>query len=448
MIAFVLLSALLGSPSAGEAVTFSRHVMPILQKRCQTCHRPGDIAPMSFLSYREVRPWAKSIREKVLSRTMPPWHADPQHGVFANDRRLAQDEIDTLVRWVDGGAREGDRADLPPPLPLEEAWSIGQPDLVLPMTEAYTVEANRQDQYIYFAIPANLTEERFIQAIEFHPGNRKVVHHGLVFLKAKGAPLPNRSQTENFNKVAGFPLFKGQGDALRVDPAAPVHDDACALPDGGSAMPGNLTSGRRPLIHSFAPGSRGDVWPEGTAIQMPADSELMLQLHYVTTDTVEKDRSSVGLIFAKERPKQIVEQQWVQNYYFKIPAQARSHEARACHTFKKDVEIRALGPHMHLRGKDMELKAFAPGSGAETLIRVPAYDFNWQTTYVLKEPKLLRAGTRLEVTAHFDNSANNPFNPDPAAEVRWGDPTTDEMLIGIVFYTEKLAEPNPEQRKP
>ncbi len=446
MIAFVLCSALLANAAGGETVSFSKHVMPILQKRCQNCHRPGDIAPMSFTSYREARPWAKSIREKVLNRTMPPWHADPQHGNFSNDRRLTQDEIDTITQWVDGGAREGDRADLPPPATLTEEWSIGQPDLVLPMTEEYTVETKGQDQYIYFAIPTHLTEERFIQAIEFRPGNRTVVHHGLVFLKAKGTPLPSRSQTDYYNKVAGFPLFKGQGDAIRVNPAAPVHDDACALPDGGSAMPGNLTAGRRPLIHSFAPGSRGDVWPEGTGIRIPADTELMLQLHYVNTDTVEKDRSSVALIFTKERPKQIVEQQWVQNYYFKIPAQAKNHEVRACHTLTKDVEIRAVGPHMHTRGKDMELKAFAPGASAETLVRVPAYDFNWQTTYVLKEPRLLPAGTRLEVTAHFDNSPGNPSNPDPAAEVRWGDPTTDEMLIGIVYYTEKLPPANPAPR--
>lgn len=442
MIGFMLCSTVLAA-AAGEPVTFSRQVMPILQKHCQSCHRPGDIAPMSFLNYREVRPWAKSIREKVLNRTMPPWHADPQHGVFSNDRRLKQDEIDTLVRWVDGGAREGDKADLPPPAAFDEEWSIGKPDLVLTMTEEYTVEAKGQDQYIYFAIPTELAEERFIKAVEFRPGNRTVVHHGLVFLKAKGAPLPSRSQTEVFNKAAGFPLFKGEGDALRVDPAAPVHDDACALPNGGSALGGNLTAGRRPLIFSFAPGSRGDVWPEGTGMRMPPDSELMLQLHYVNTGTVEKDRSSVALIFTKERPRQIVEQQWVQNYYFKIPAQAKNHEVRACHTLKKDVEIRAIGPHMHTRGKDMELKAFAPGGNGETLIRVPAYDFNWQTTYVLKEPKLLPAGSRLEVTAHYDNSPGNPSNPDPSADVRWGDPTTDEMLIGIVYYTEKLAPASP-----
>jgi hypothetical protein len=445
MTGFLLVCAAVAT-AADEGVTFSRQVMPILQKHCQTCHRPGDIAPMSFLSYGEVRPWAKSIREKVISRKMPPWHADPQHGVFSNDRRLRQDEIDTLVRWVDGGAREGDRSLLPPPVAFQEGWAIGQPDVVLPMTEEYTVEAKGQDQYIYFAIPTNQTEERFIQAIEFRPGNRKVVHHGLVFLKPKGVPLPSRAQTEVFNKVAGAAMFKGEGDALRVDPQAPVHDDGCELPNGGSALSGSLTSGRRPLVHSFAPGTRGDVWPEGMGLRMPADTELMLQLHYVRTDETEKDRSSVGIIFAKQRPKQIVEQQWVQNYYFKIPAQAANHEARACHTLKKDVEVRGIGPHMHVRGKDMEVKAFLPGGRSETLVRVPAYDFSWQTTYLLKEPKLLPAGTRLEVTAHFDNSAANPFNPDPKAEVRWGDPTTDEMLIGIVFYTERPAEAKPEEK--
>ncbi|MCI0410672.1 MAG: heme-binding domain-containing protein, partial [Acidobacteria bacterium] len=302
--------AALATMAADRPVTFNRDVMPILRKSCQGCHHPGDIAPMSFLSYEETRPWAKSIRENVLKGMMPPWHADPRHGVFSNDRRLTREEIDTLVRWVDAGAPEGDPADLPPPVTFQEEWTIGKPDAVLPMTDEFTLYPKGQDQYHYFAIPTNFTEDRYIQAIEFRPGNRKVVHHGLVFLKRRGAPLRSRSNgdLERYNKRVGFPLFKVEGDVLRVDPAAPVHDDACGLPDGGSALPGDVSSGPSPLIHSFAPGSRGEVWPEGTGIKIPADSELMLQLHYVQSDTVEKDRSSVGLIFTKELPKQLIQQ--------------------------------------------------------------------------------------------------------------------------------------------
>jgi hypothetical protein len=427
-----------GALWAEPPTTFSKDVMPILQARCQSCHRPGEIAPMSLLTYQEARPWAASIRENVLEGTMPPWHADPQFGSYSNDRRLAREEIDTLVRWVDSGAPEGDRGDLPPPVKFEEGWTIGKPDVVLSMTEEYTVDPKGQDRYIYFSIPTNFSEDRFIRAIELRPGNRKVVHHALVFLKKKAAPVRSRSQgdMDRFNRAVGFPLFKVEGDVLRVEPAAPVHDDACGLPDGGSALPGDVTEGSQPLIYSFTPGARGDVLPEGTGIRMPADSELMLQIHYARADTVEKDRSSVGLIFATEPPEQLFHQQWVQNYYFKIPAGADNHEARGCHTLNKDVFVRAVLAHMHLRGKDMEVKAFLPGGGVETLLLVPAYEFNWQTTYWLAEPRFLPAGTRLEANAHYDNSRRNPFNPDPEVEVRWGDPTTDEMLIAGVAYTE------------
>ncbi len=446
-----LLTGMMAAASAAGAEpppTFSKHVVPILQRSCQGCHRPGDIAPMSLLSYQETRPWAESIRENVLKGAMPPWHADPQHGVFSNDRRLTRDEIDTLVRWVEGGAPEGDPGDLPPPVQFEDGWTIGKPDVVLSMTEEYTVDPKGQDRYIYFAIPTSFTEDRYVQAVEFRPGNRKVVHHALVFLKSKSAPLRSRSQgdMDRFNKEVGFPLFKVEGDVLRVEPASPVHDDACGLPDGGSALPGDVSEGPSPLIYSFIPGARGDVLPEGTGIKMPADSELMLQIHYARADTVEKDRSSVGLIFTKERPKRLFHQQWVQNFYFKIPAQAENHEVRGCHTLTKDIEVRAILPHMHLRGKDMEIKAFYAGGEAEMLLRVPAYDFNWQTTYWLEEPKVLPAGTRLEAKAHYDNSRRNPFNPDPKAEVRWGDPTTDEMLIAGVAYTETVrAATSPER---
>jgi hypothetical protein len=442
-----IVTAFAAAVSADEAPTFTKDVVPILQKRCQGCHRPGDIAPMSLFSYQETRPWAASIRENVLKGTMPPWHADPRYGVFSNDRRLTREEIDTLVRWADAGAPEGDRADLPPPAKLEEGWSIGKPDLVLSMTEEFAVDPKGQDRYLYFAIPTNFEEDRYVKAIELRPGNRKVVHHALVFLKPKSAPLRSRSQgdMDRFNQVVGFPLFKVEGDVLRVERAAPVHDDACGLEDGGSALPGDVSEGRSPLIYSFTPGARGDVLPEGIGIKIPKESELMLQIHYARSDTVEKDRSSVGLIFTREQPKQLIHQQWVQNYYFKIPAHAENHEARGCHTLKKDIELRAILAHMHLRGKDMEIKAFYPGGEGETLLRVPAYDFNWQTTYWLKEPRLLPAGTRLEATAHYDNSRRNAFNPDPEAAVRWGDPTTDEMLIAGLAYTERpTAAASPE----
>jgi len=223
--------------------TFTKDVMPILQERCQTCHRPGEIAPMSLMSFQEVRPWARAIREKVLARAMPPWHADPGIGEYSNDRRLSDREVQTIVRWVDAGAPEGNPADLPAPRTFVEGWSIGQPDAVFTMTDEFKVSAAGGDEYIYFAIPTHFTEDKYVLAIEIRPGNRRVVHHVLAFLQRGGAGVPQRGP-QNQNRMAGTNLFTGEGSAIWVADDAPVQDNECPLPNVFEDRFGDLTRRR------------------------------------------------------------------------------------------------------------------------------------------------------------------------------------------------------------
>jgi hypothetical protein len=383
---------------------------------------------MSFLTYEDTRPWAESIKENVATRTMPPWHADSHNGEFKNDRSLSQGEIETFIAWADSGAVRGKTSEAP--APAEPAgWAIGEPDLVLTMQEEYEIAAEGTDEYIYFAIPTNLTEDRYVKAVEVRPGNRSVVHHVLAYVQPGGTGVVSRS-SEAANEDLEFPLFFNAGEALRVLPEAQVHDDGCTLPDGGSATPMDMTAGPVKLISTFAPGSRGDVYPDGLGKLVPKGSEILFQVHYNKTGKVERDRTSIALVFTDEPPPKIVEAYWVSNYYFRIPPGMAAHEVKGCYAFDKDVEILSYFPHMHVRGKDMKIEAIYPGGGTEVLLNVPRWDFNWQTTYWLLAPKRVPAGTRIVVTAHYDNSRRNPFNPDPTATVRWGDPTSDEMMIG------------------
>lgn len=422
---------------AKSDVTFTKDVAPIFYRNCVVCHRPNDLAPMSLLSYRDARPWAKSIREKVVTKQMPPWYADPHYGEFSNDRRLSQKEIDTVVAWVDQGANEGDAKDLPPAPQFVEGWHIGKPDAVLTMTEEHTVEATGPDDYLYFTIPTNFKEDRWIQAAEVRPGNKRVVHHVIVFVQTpemvalmKAASQPGRSSSMMPQ------VFYRDGTLNRVRPDAPVIDDGCGNDNGGSAF------GRRgdgplsgAMLAGYAPGKDWDVWPEGLAKKIPAGSNIVLQMHYSkTTGSQEKDRTSVGLIFAKEPPKKMVITHAVANHYFRIPPSANNHEVTACHEFDKDVNLINYMPHMHVRGKDMKYEVVYPDGRHETLLSVPNYSFSWQQVYWLKKPLFIPKGSKFIVTAHFDNSAKNKYNPDSTKSIRFGDPTYDEMMIGWMDY--------------
>ena len=434
-----------GSANSGgkKEVTFNKDVAPIFFKNCAECHRPNDIAPMALLNYKQARPWAKSIKEKVVSREMPPWSPDPAHGDFRNDKRLSQKDVDTIVAWVDGGAKEGNAKDLPPvPEMAKGGFSIGKPDVVLEMAEEYTVDPNAPDNYINFFIPTNFTEDKWIQAAEIMPGNRKVVHHVIAFIQtpqmmAKRAEAAKSGGQKLGARTANGSMFYLDGTLRRVRQDAPVMNDTCGQasaqrPAGGGGGNGEANEGA--LLAGYAPGKEVDAWPVGMAKKVPAGSTLMFQMHYSSfrgsLDKPEKDRTKVGIIFAKEPPEKMILTSGVVNATFKIPAGADSHEVVACQTVPRDFQILNYMPHMHLRGKDMKYEIIYPDGKRETLLWVPKFNFNWQDTYYLKQPLNVPKGSKFIVTAHFDNSTKNKYNPDATKDIRWGDPTYDEMMIG------------------
>ena len=420
--------------SAARTVTFSKEVAPIFFKNCAECHRPGESAPFSILSYKDVRPWAKSIKEKVANRTMPPWHADPHFGEFSNNRTLSQQEIDTILAWVDGGAAEGNPKDLPAAPKFADGWNISAPDLVIPIPEEYTYKAGA-DEYQYFDVDTNFKEDKYVVMAEARPGNRKIVHHIIAFIIPPGSANMARMNTEQRFKAMEAALktspFYRDGYLLRMRPEQPVVDDGCESKNqrGG---------GGDQFLTGYAPGHNADIWEAGVGKRIPAGSIIRFQIHYSNQtlggNETEKDRSMVGLVFAKEPPKKLMTTNSIGNMFFKIPAGADNHRVTACRTLRRETTIYALMPHMHLRGKAMEYKVFYPDGKTETLLNVPRYDFAWQTNYTLKEPKLLPKGSKIMVTAYFDNSTKNKFNPDPTKEVRYGEPTYDEMMLGFMDY--------------
>ena len=379
------------SGPAKPTATFTKDVAPILFNRCVACHRSGEIAPMSLLSYQEVRPWAKSIRQRVVDRSMPPWSADPHYGKFSNDPSLSQKEIDTIVNWVDAGAPKGDDKDLPPTPKFVEGWSIGKPDVVLTMQEEYSVPADGTVPYLYFSIPTGFKEDKWVQALEIKPGNRSVVHHVIAFTQEPGV-----------NRRAD-----GGGEAQR-----------------GRGQLGGIT-----------PNKTGVVLAPGTARLVKAGSNIVFQMHYTTNGEAAKDRTSIGLIFAKEPPTRTLVTGNALNARFAIPPGESNYEVKSSSTMKEDVHLTSFMPHMHFRGKDFTYTAVYPDGRSEILLSVPKYDFNWQLTYVLEKPVALPKGTRLDCVAHFDNSTKNKYNPDPTKEVRWGDQTWEEMMIGWFSFT-------------
>lgn len=425
--------------TAPKNVTFNKDIAPIFFKNCAECHRPGEGAPFSALTYKDVRPWAKSIKEQVAARQMPPWHADPHIGQFSNDRRLTQAEIDTITAWVDGGAKEGEAKDLPAAPKYSEGWTIGTPDVVISMPDEFTLDASGPDEYQYFDVPTNFTEDKYIQLAEARPGNRKVVHHILAFVVPGSAPNLSKIPKEQRDKMLEMslknsPMYR-DGHLIRIKSDQPVHDDMCnAAPDISRRSVDNDS-----FLVGYAPGRNVDVWPAGTAKRIPAGSIIRFQLHYSkVAGSVQKDRSSIGLVFSKEPPKKLMVTRAVSNIYFQIPAGADKHKVTACWTPQEDMVVYGLMPHMHYRGAAMEYRLTSPDGKERVILNVPNYSFAWQTNYVLKQPLLIPKGTKLQVTGMFDNSAKNKFNPDPTKAVRWGEPTYDEMMMGFMdFVVEK-----------
>ena len=379
-----------GAQTGKREVTFNQHVAPIFYKHCAECHRSGEIGPMSLLTYKEARPWAKSIREKVISREMPPWHADPSHGQFHNDRRLSQAEVEAVAAWVEGGAKEGEAKDLPPAPQFIAGWNIGRPDETFAIPEQ-AVPAEGVVKYQYFSVPTNFKEDRWVTAAEIRSTGRSVVHHVIVFVQ----------QPES-------------------------------------------TSREGRLLAGVAPGEQPTRFLPGYGKKVAAGSKLIFQVHYTPNGKEATDVTTIGLKYAKEPVKHEVLTRPIMQTKFAIPPGEANYEVRSAYTFGETVRVYSFMPHMHLRGKDFEYKAVFPDGSSKILLSVPKYSFNWQTIYAPREPVLIPKGTRIECVAHFDNSANNKFNPDPTKEVRWGDQTWEEMMIGwVTFFRDGEEPPKP-----
>jgi len=427
MTARVLLFGLLAL-SLASAATFTKDVAPILFTHCAGCHRPNDIAPMSLLDYKSARPWAKAIREAVVSRKMPPWFADPHYGSFANDARLSDAEIDTIRAWVDAGAPEGDMRDLPRAPEFVEGWRLGKPDLVIDIGQDFRVKPG-QDSYEHFVVPANFTGGRWIRAAEIRPGNRRVVHHVHVSVVADASEAGSTS-IESMTALSSFLVRDGTLTRVRMD--APVVDNACAanLPD----LP-YLHGFQEGALASYLPGRAPDVFPDGSAKWIPAGSKFEFVIHYArTSDARQTDRTGVGLYLAPAPPDRILRRMDLRNFFFRIPPGDASHEVKRCYTFERDKLLLSITPHMHYRAHDVTYQLVRPSGRTETLLVVPHYDFNWQLVYRLKEPLLVEKDSRLIVTAHYDNSPNNPANPDPSQVIRWGDKSEEEMMTSWIEY--------------
>jgi len=398
--ACALFAGLSGVARAADApVTFTKDVAPILYKSCVECHRPTMFAPMSLLTYDDARPYARSIKQRVVSRIMPPWGADPAHGEFKNDPRLSQAEIDTIAAWVDGGAVKGNDADLPKAPQFADGWTIGKPDAVFTMEEEYDIPATGVIPYQYLRVPTHLTEDKWIQAIEIRPSANAQVHHVLAYTQPAGQPI-------------------NQGGAL------------------GPTNIGGVT-----------PNKPGITFEPGVARLLRGNSDLIMQMHYTTNGKPSKDRTRIGVIYAKQPPTKLQAGGMVLQPRFVIPAYDGNAEVKGTTTLQRDTVMTSLTPHMHVRGKDMTYIAHYPDGTDEILLSVPKYDFNWQISYELKTPKVLPKGTIVEVIAHYDNSAANKFNPDPSKDVKWGDQTFEEMMIGFWSTVVPVPVATPSSRR-
>jgi hypothetical protein len=420
-------------PAAPPAPTYSRDIAPILYKNCTTCHRPGEIGPMSLLTYKDARPWAKSIAARVEAGTMPPWHADPSIGEFENDRRLSPADKDTIARWVAGGAPEGDPAELPAPPKYADGWLIGQPDAILTMQEDYAIPASGTIAYQYFEVPTSFAEDRWIQAFEVRPGNRTVVHHVIVYTRPPAPAAPPTPAAQSGPRPA--PLFefaKGMEIPAGQTGGRPLPAAERKAP-GPNDRPAPRTLG--PSIGAYVPGTSTRVFPTGTAARLAAGSTLVFQMHYTTTGKPATDRTSIGFIFSKTPPPTELRFTALINGSLHIPAGDPDYRVDAEMTINRDVTLWAMLPHTHVRGKQWQYDVTFPDGRKEALLVVPKYDFEWQTEYLLKRPLRLPKGTTLHATAWYDNSPRNKSNPDPTKDVWWGDQTWEEMMFTGLTYS-------------
>jgi hypothetical protein len=404
MFALVTLAAAVSAPP-----TFSKDVAPLLWKNCASCHRPGEVGPFPLLTYKDAAKRADFLAEITASKRMPPWKAEPGYGSFHDARTLTSAEIDTLAAWAKAGAPEGDPQDLPPAPKFPDGWQLGEPDLVLTMPEPFTVRAGGRDVQQCFVIPVPIDADKTVSAVEFRPGNRKVVHHAILYLDGTGAAR----KKDEAEKGPGYSSFGGPG----------------ILPTGG--------------LGAWVPGQTPRHLPDGVGRLLRKGADLVLQIHYHPSGKEEVDRSSVGVYFAKKPVSKYVAAIGLRNRDIDIPAGEKNfrREARS-EPLPVDAYAIAIGPHMHNLGREMKVYARTPAGTEIPLIWIKDWDFNWQGSYHFSAPVKLPKGSVLKMEARYDNSADNPRNPsDPPKRVRWGEQTTDEMcLCGVQVITDTTAD--------
>ena len=412
------------NPAAPTTITFNKDVLPILQNNCQVCHRAGEVAPMAFGSYQETRPWAMAIKSAVLSKKMPPWFADPRYNHFSNERKLTPQQIKMLVSWADNGAPEGDAKDRPAPVQFVERWNIGKPDMVIEMPSAFPVPAEGTVDYQYIVIPGNFKQDTWVTAAEVRPGNRAVVHHVIAFVRPPGSKWMK-------DALPGVPYVpkkeKAEANKAEANKENPEGQRQGERPRGGRQRDGGITDAEN--LTGYAPGLQPLVLHDSAKL-VKAGSDIVLQLHYTANGNAGTDKTRIGLVFAKTAPRYRNVSLLAPTRDFAIPPNADNYEVKSQVQLQETVTLIDMMPHMHFRGKDFIYKITYPNGETQTLLSVPKYDFNWQLGYTLDKPLVIPKGSRIECTAHFDNSPNNAYNPDPTKEVKWGDQTWEEMMIG------------------
>ena len=380
-----------GKHEARTQISYAATIAPILAEKCVPCHRPGGIGPWAMTSYDMVRGFSPMMREVIRTRRMPPWHADPAFGHFANDRSLSDEQTTTLVHWIEAGSPRGDGPD-----PLATAvhrapqWRLGEPDLVIDVP-AYDVPATGVVDYQYLDAKSPVDHEVWVRAAELLPGDRRALHHVLTRF------------------------------------SAPSHDGGVDAFDRGARR-------ARGGFGGYVPGSIAEEMPDGTGVKLPAHANFSFQMHYTPYGKSTTDRSRLGIYFHDSPPKHALDGTVLINFRFRIPPHASDHQDKASFTFERDALLYRLFPHAHFRGKAARFDAVYPDGSDEVLLSVPNYDFNWQTSYVLVEPKRIPAGTKITFTMTWDNSAQNPANPDPGKAVRWGRQSWHEMLFGTLSF--------------
>jgi mono/diheme cytochrome c family protein len=391
------------APNAPRSPTFYRDVLPVLQQHCQGCHRVGEIGPMPLVTYEQARPYARAIAAAATLRKMPPWFADPSVGHFSNDPSLTPQEIATLAAWAKSGGPAGDPRNAPAPLRWVRGWMIPQPDAVFSMPKPVAIPADGDVAYTYEIVHTGFTEGKWVSTSEIRPSSRENVHHAVVYIRPPGSTWLQHAPIN-----VPFTTADMTDEQDREDTLSTTSD----------------------VLLVYAPGSSPDNWPEGMAKFIPAGSDLVFQMHYTTHGRRAIDRTSIGLIFAKHAPKQRVLNLQLMNSSFVIPPGVPDFRVEVHGSLPQDAELLSFFPHMHLRGKRFEYNILHPDGSIEPLLRVN-YDFYWQMSYRLAQPLPLKAGTVLQAVAYYDNSKNNPHNPDPDSAVSWGEQTYDEMMVGF-----------------